>query len=123
MYRFPVVLSGLSILLCQAAMAATVASSPNCNQLGREIALRAAEQLEVPMDAQARAELAALAEAACLEDAAAAPAEMTVEEAGTGAAEAGESEASAEAGTARSLFDIEVIDPADRVQRPGLKRR
>jgi len=125
MSRFTVALPGLiglSMCLCQPVLAAA-ASSPNCNQLGREIALRAAEQLEVPMDAQARTELAALAEAACLEDTAAAPAEVVAGESGSVVAAPAEPEASVETGSERRLFDIEVIDPADRVQRPGLKRR
>jgi hypothetical protein len=127
MSRFTVVLPGLTVLsicLCQPALAAAAASGPNnCNQLGREIALRAAEQLEVPLDAQARTELAALAEAACLEGEAVAPAEARVEESTGVVAEPAEPETDTEAGRASRLFDIEVIDPADRVQRPGLKRR
>jgi len=126
MSRFTIVLPGLiglSICLCQPALAAAAASAPNCNQLGREIALRAAEQLEVPLDAQTRTELAALAEAACLEGEAVAPVEARVEESAGVVAEPAEPEADTEAGRASRLFDIEVIDPADRVQRPGLKRR
>jgi len=127
MSRFPVALSGLLVLpMClfqPAAAAAAATSSPNCNQLGREIALRASEQLEVPLDAQTRTELAALAEAACMEDTEALPVEMLEEESGSVDAQPGEHGANTEADPARRLFDIELIDPADRVQRPGLKRR
>jgi len=101
--------------LSQILLAAEV---PDCNQLGREIALRAAEQLQVSLDADSRSQLAGLAETACLEHmtGAAAPTPASVP-----AAAADAETPSPAAGN--GLFDLELVDPADRVRRGGLKRR
>lgn len=105
-----VLLSALSSTACHAA-AADDPAALRCNQLGREIALQAAEQLSVRLDADSRSQLAEIAEQACMDYAPVAQAVPAM--------------APAEAATPEDnneLFDIELIDPADRVRRPGLKR-
>lgn len=90
-------------------------TDPGCNQLGREVALRAAEQMQTALDAAARSELAAIAETVCRE--------FTVPMA-TPPAVSGEAEAPAAQPPAEreGLFDLQLIPPEDRVRRPGLKR-
>lgn len=84
----------------------------DCNQLGREIALRAAEQMPQSFDSAARTQLAAIAESACIEFGANITGAPSASVAGdTAADENGE------------LFDLDLIEPQDRVRRPGLKRR
>lgn len=120
------------------------AASPDdraCNQQGREIALRISEEVDSDLSAAERNRIAAIAEAVCVEysaQAAAMPApapampvvsrpERPQAEA---AAVAAPPQAPAAGNTAEAddeeeggLFDIRIIDPEDRVQRPGLKRR
>ena len=107
-------------------LAADSSHETMCDQLGREIALRAAEQMG-SFDADSRTTLAAIARQACMDHhgtsamsmqqarpaaPAMAPAAVVVDE--TVADETGEAE---------GLFDVEIIDPQERVRRPGLKRR
>jgi len=108
------------ILPCLLGLSQTLraAEEPDCNQLGREIALRAAEQMPVSLDADSRRQLAVLAETACLEHmtGAAAPAPASAPPAAADAETPGTASGS-------GLFDLELVDPADRVRRGGLKRR
>lgn len=110
MLKFILILPGLLGL----SQTLSAAQEPDCNQLGREIALRAAEQLQVSLDADSRSQLAGLAETACLEHmtGAAASAPAAAEDAETPSPTTG-----------NGLFDLELVDPADRVRRGGLKRR
>lgn len=104
-----------TLLVCPCVQAAQP-QERDCNQLGREIALRAAEQMPQSFDSAARSRLAAIAEGACVEfstDVAATP---------VGAPAASPAPEAADDGQA-SLFDVELIAPEDRVRRPGLKRR
>jgi len=89
-----------------------------CNQYGRELALRASEEGVLTLDGAQRAALAQLAETVCLEFRADAPAPAAT------SAPAGPDQvpAAAESGEKNGLFDFEIIDPQDRVRRPGLKR-
>jgi hypothetical protein len=107
-----VLLSALSLTASFAAEG-TDPAGLHCNQLGREIALQAAEQLSVPLDADSRTKLAGIAEQACLDYAR--PAQPAVTEAAPAAAVVPDKN--------NEFFDLELIDPADRVRRPGLKRR
>jgi hypothetical protein len=84
-----------------------------CNQLGREIALQAAEQLSVTLDVDSRTQLASIAEQACLDYARTAQPAATENDPAAAVAPEKKNE----------FFDLELIDPADRVRRPGLKRR
>jgi hypothetical protein len=104
----------LTSLACP-TQAAEASADLMCDQLGREIALRAAEQLGAAINTANRAELAEIARQACLDyrtmpvvdvqPIQQAPAGPAAEDSGEG------------------LFDLEVIDPEDRVRRAGLKRR
>ena len=84
----------------------------DCDQLGREIALRAAEQMPQSFDSAARTQLAAIAESACIEFGANTAGLPAASETGDAAPDAN-----------GELFDLELIEPQDRVRRPGLKRR
>jgi hypothetical protein len=88
-----------------------------CDQLGREIALRAAEQLGAAIDTSTRSTLADIAGQACLDYQSMPPA--GAETARPAPAADDRVDEPGEAG----LFDVEIIDPQDRVKRPGLKRR
>lgn len=103
--------------------AAAAETDPVCNQLGREVALRAAEQMQAGLDTAARTELAAIAEAVCIEFTV--PAATAAAAAGGNASAAAEAErtASNEADSERrEAFGLEIIPPEERVRRPGLKR-
>ena len=97
-----------------------------CDQLGREIALRAAEQMG-SFDADSRTTLAAIARQACLDHHGTSA--MSMQQAGPAAAAMApaavvvDEPAADETGEAEGLFDVEIIDPQERVRRPGLKRR
>jgi len=112
MKHFVLATIALSLLPLSLAAADT---DPGCNQLGREVALRAAEQMQAGLDAAARSELAAIAEAVCREF----TVPMATGPAVSGEAEAPDAEPPAERG---GLFDLQLIPPEDRVRRPGLKR-
>jgi hypothetical protein len=108
-----------------AVLAAEGSVAIQCDLLGREIALRAAEQMETAITTANRATLAEIARQACLDYqvqpvmADAAPGTISPaaqETTPTAAPEAEESDAA-------GLFDLEIIEPEDRVRRPGLKRR
>jgi hypothetical protein len=88
-----------------------------CDQLGREIALRAAEQLGAAINTTNRSILADIARQACLDYQV-----MPAAVAGT-ARPAPATEAPGDEPGEAGLFDVEIIDPQDRVKRPGLKRR
>lgn len=112
------VLTGSALAFMSPAVSAAD-SDPGCNQMGREVALRAAEQMQAGLDTAARTELAAIAEAVCIEftvsvGSAAAPSRV----AAAPAAEPGTVEASEQ----REAFGLEIIPPEERVRRPGLKR-
>jgi hypothetical protein len=107
------VLAGVSVLWPIAVMSAQ--TDPGCNQLGREVALRAAEQMQAGLDAGARTELAAIAEAVCLE--------FTVPPASAAAlAEERVAPAETAAEPRAGVLGLEIIPAEERVRRPGLKR-
>lgn len=105
-----------------------------CNQLGREIALRAAEEITSAISAEQRTQLAVIAESVCL-DFQVADADAGTVNQGVAVASNASVGAQADAGEEvevgdeseekeeGSFLDLKLIDPADRVQRPGLKRR
>lgn len=99
--------------------AAAADTDAGCNQMGREVALRAAEQMQAGLDAAARTELAAIAEAVCLEFTVPAGAASADSAAPTGDNEAPAADAGNER---REAFGLEIIPPEERVRRPGLKR-
>lgn len=119
----------VSVLMASMALSLlpglAAAQASTCNQLGREVALRAAEQLSgVGLDTAARAELASIAETVCMDytaQAAVMPAADSADGAVGQAAAALESDEPEEAGR-RSVFGLELIPPEERVRRPGLKR-
>lgn len=104
------------------------AADAACNQLGREVALRAAEQLQAGLDASERSQLAAIAEAVCVEyTQPVAAEESTVSPTAAPATEAAAAATDTDTATAaeeprRRLFDLEIIPPEERVRRAGLKR-
>lgn len=110
-YRAAVVLLS-SVFLPGLVLAADAAGS--CNLLGREVALRAAEQLNTAIiDADQRMQLALIAEAVCEEYQADA---LLIEQAGQGSG--------ADAEDADNKFlTLDLIAPEDRVRRTALKRR
>jgi hypothetical protein len=99
--------AGLLLILMQAlpGSAAETEDARACNQLGREIALRAAEELPLSMNAELRNRLAGIAEETC--------ASYLVPDYQDAEPEQ----------TRRESFDLQLIEPEDRVRRPGLKRR
>jgi hypothetical protein len=108
----------LAALLLAPAWAA-VADTDACNQLGREVALRAAEQLPAAgLDAAARAELAAIAEAVCVDY----TQPLADSAAAAGAAAARGAAETAEEGR-RNILGLDIIPPEERVRRAALKRR
>lgn len=139
MKRPVLVLAGCLFHAALPALAAESVDERACNQQGREIALRVSEEVSDGLDASGRSRIAAIAEEVCLEfngagnaaglpvvarpaqPAAAAPAQAAAGAQAPGAAAeaAGETEAEEDGG----LFNLRIIDPEDRVQRPGLKRR
>jgi hypothetical protein len=104
----------LTVFQTTAALAASAPDQRDCNLLGREIALRAAEELTVSLNAEARARLAAIAESTCLAN----PVPAFADTAAAAAPDVSEDDPAT-----RELFDLEIIEPQDRVRRPGLKRR
>lgn len=114
----------LTVLLqVPVTLGADLPGAVTCNQMGREIALRAAEELSVPLDAALRTELAAIAESTCVSYL---PTAEDYAAADTAAAEDNTSATAAttvDENSGRQLFDLELIEPEDRVRRPGLKRR
>lgn len=129
------------LLLCGLALLpyqAVVAASPEdraCNLQGREIALRVSEEVSSDLSATERNRIAAIAAEVCAQYAADIPvpaANVPVVSRPAAPQSAAQSapapEAAPAAGEAEEkdeggLFDFRVIDPEDRVQRPGLKRR
>ncbi len=107
-----------SVMLLYSTAALAADADTGCNQLGREIALRAAEQMQAGFDATGRSELAAIAEAVCLEFTAPGAAAASVE----AQSPAGETPAAEPEAGRRGLFNLELIPPEERVRRPGLKR-
>ena len=123
----------LGAVACVASHA-LIAASPDaraCNLQGREIALRISEEVSSDLTTADRARIATIAEEVCSEYRPAAPAAdmpvvsrpaapqpapqavtvpATPEPAATDEEEDG------------GLFDLKIIDPDDRVRRPGLKR-
>jgi hypothetical protein len=98
--------------------AAAADTAAGCNQMGREVALRAAEQMQADFDAAARTELAAIAEAVCLEFTVPAAASAS----SSAPAAASEAPATDAVKERREAFGLEIIPPEERVRRPGLKR-
>ena len=109
--RFVLAASAIGLIPPGVAAADT---GPGCNQLGREVALRAAEQMQAGLDAAARTELAAIAEAVCIE--------FTVPVAAGENAAAASGADKAAGDERREVFGLELIPPEERVRRPGLKR-
>ena len=103
-------------------IAAHAQSALSCNQLGRELALRATEQGIGSLSATDRTTLAALTETVCQEFQQAVPAASSTPVLPSAPADAATPAAPEEEQRERGLFDLDVIDPADRVRRPGLKR-
>ena len=111
-----------------------IAASPDpraCNLQGREIALRISEEVSPDLTAADRARIAAIAEEVCGEYRPAAPASdmpmvsrpaapQTAPQAVT--APAATEPAATDEEEDGGLFGLKIIDPADRVRRPGLKR-
>jgi len=89
-----------------------------CNQQGREIALRLSEEISDKLDARDRQQVAAIAEEVCLSFGPPAGAEPRRGRDNSESAEP----ADAEDGNTLP-GGLRIIDPEDRVQRPGLKRR
>jgi hypothetical protein len=109
-YRAAVVLLS-TIFLPGLAQAADVAGS--CNLLGREVALRAAEQINAALDAEQRTQLALIVEAACEEYQADA---LLIDQ-------AGQSPGADAEGEDNKFLTLDLIAPEDRVRRTALKRR
>ncbi len=105
------------------AWGAELPGAVTCNQMGREVALRAAEELSVPLDAAIRTELAAIAESTCVSYLPTAEDYAAAEAAGAVAGPPVNAVAADDEASGRQLFDLELIEPEDRVRRPGLKRR
>jgi hypothetical protein len=120
--KTPFVKTACVLVLCTPCVLAADVDS-GCNHLGREIALRAAEQMQAGLGAGERSELARIAEEVCREfsvpavDAAAA--ESSIAEP-VAAAEAAVPEAAG--AERRGLLNLEIIPAEERVRRPGLKR-
>ena len=123
----------LGAVACVASQA-LIAASPDpraCNLQGREIALRISEEVSPDLTSADRARIAAIAEEVCGEYRPAAPAAdmpmvsrpavpQTAPQAVT--APAAPEPAATDEEEDGGLFDLKIIDPADRVRRPGLKR-
>jgi hypothetical protein len=124
--------------------AAEDAGNRACNLQGREIALRVTEEVSPDTSASERNRIAAIAEQVCLDfavtTAGPAPANMPVISRPAAAQQPAQAVAAPVAGTPETagpataaeeaaeedsglLGDIRIIDPEDRVRRPGLKRR
>ena len=105
---------GLLVHVTGNVAAAELQDGLMCNQMGREIALRAAEQIDPGIDAATRTRLAAIAREVCVEFNTGVPA-------GAQFGESAPAEAEEQPGKS-GFLNPQVIDPADRVRRPGLKR-
>lgn len=114
--------SRLIPLLALASSPLSGAEDPRfCNQLGREIALRAGEELGT-LDAGERNRLAELAESACLDLGAMPAVSATTAPAATATpADAAAARATDVVEDGRRGF-MERIPPEERVRRPALKR-
>lgn len=100
------------------AIAADADSMQRCNLQARELALQVNEKLLPDLDAEMRSSLAMLAEEVCLDylQASAAP----VPDEGSAI---DNTAAPDDQGSDGPFGDLRMIEPEDRVQRPGLKRR
>ena len=114
-----------ALLACSAGTyPATAASAPDadtlqrCNLQARELALQASEKLLPELDAEMRSSLAMLAEEICLDyfqgSVTSVPGDNST---------AVNAAASSEEEDGGPFGDLRIIEPEDRVQRPGLKRR
>ena len=120
-------LTGL-LLLWASASSVLGAEDRACNQLGRESALRISEQTQLGMSSEQRRNVAAIVEQACLEYSDSGAGLMDSQAQNPTAANASGGEATAEETSQAEeeeggFFNLRIIDPEDRVQRPGLKRR
>lgn len=130
--KAPGAVSAMTILLMSGACyGAEGMDNRLCNMQGREIALRISEEMNSNLDAGDRSRIAGIAAEVCREFVAEgnAPGNMAAmrrPEAGRPAAAAAEEADPEEAGEdeeRRGLFgNLRIIDPEDRVKRPGLKR-
>ncbi len=115
----------IACLSCQGLFAVSP-DTRACNLQGREIALRISEEISSGMSADDRARIAAIAEEVCGDYSTAAvpvpPAGMPVVSSPAVTAPAAPEKAETEEDEEGGLFDIKIIDPDDRVKRPGLKR-
>lgn len=114
-----------ALIACLLFLSTTAVAQGNdnarlCNLQARELSLRVSEDMSSAFDAEQRQALAILSEEVCLDyfNSGLRPGNLTESKAGDIDAE----EATDEEGA--GLFgDIRMIDPQDRVRRPGLKRR
>lgn len=118
---FPV-LSAALIFLSSIAINSISSGAENpeirlCNLQGREIALRISEEVNSALSAEARNQIAGIAEQVC-QDYAGQSASYTVIQ------RPGSNEPAASESTENGLFgEMKIIEAEDRVRRPGLKRR
>lgn len=111
-------LLSLGILaLCPVLSNATEETERACNLQGRELALRASETLLPALDAEARRELARLAEEICLDYAG-----LQTSDNGQPPEVSGVDVEGDDSGLSGLFSDITIVDPQNRVRRPGLKR-
>jgi hypothetical protein len=136
MKKFPI-----TLLCCLTWMStnALAADARLCNLQGREIALRISEEVSEELSASGRNRIATIAEEVCLDysEDNAAPATQGLPLVSRPASAQGvvpataasvpapesASETTGEGEDEDGLFNLRIIDPEDRVRRPGLKRR
>jgi hypothetical protein len=118
-----------SIVINSAAIGAESSETRLCNLQGREIALRISEEVNSSFSAKARDQIAGIAEQVCQDYARQSSAYTVIQrpdlnEAGERSVNASVDQSVDSESTERGLFgEMKIIEPEDRVRRPGLKRR
>ena len=98
------------------------ANSRTCNLQAREIALRISEEVSNELTAAERNQIVVIAEEVCM-DIAPPPRVARPNVQAESASPTASPEASDEEDEDGLFGDLRIIDPEDRVRRPGLKRR
>ena len=130
---FPV-LSAALIFLSSIAINSIASGAENpefrlCNLQGREIALRISEEVNSALSAEARNQIAGIAEQVCQDYAGQSGSYTVIQRPGSNepaglSVSASEDDSAASESTENGLFgEMKIIEAEDRVRRPGLKRR
>ncbi|MBT6042692.1 MAG: hypothetical protein HOH14_04270 [Gammaproteobacteria bacterium] len=130
---FPVLPAALTFLSTIAMNSIAIgAENPDarlCNLQGREIALRISEEVNSALSAEARNQIVEIAEQVCQDYAGQSGSYTVIQRPGPNEAaglsvNASEDNSLDSEATENGLFgEMKIIEPEDRVRRPGLKRR